>query len=48
MDKDSSIRAPADAPPPDPAPLAHDTEDQPTCCGLTRKELRTIVEEIIG
>jgi hypothetical protein len=50
MDKETLIRSAAEKPAPAPKPKEEPKreDDKPTECGLTRKELRAIVEEIIG
>ena len=48
MDKETLIRTASEPSTPKPPEPPQREEDQPTACGLTRKELRQIVEDIIG
>jgi hypothetical protein len=48
MSDEKPIRTPSDTVAPEPKAPELCADDKPTECGLTRQELRAIVEEIIG
>jgi len=48
MSDEKPIRTPSDTAAPEPKAPELCADDKPTECGLTRQELRAIVEEIIG